>query len=347
MKKILAMLLAVMMLLSVASVAMAENEYYTPETTVKIKKNYELSGEGTSPAETFYLKMKSKSVSQSEATDAPALPADTNGYVATVEYAKGAAGSATKTGEFAFKLPTYTKVGVYTYILEEVDNGIAGVTYNTNGNTLTLVVTVVNDATADGKLAVTATVHTESPLGTKAEDKKDSFDNTYTANKLTVTKNVTGKLGDLTKDFYFQATFTSEKEVTSEVKYGDQTLTFTKGNDGKYTATATFTLNGSTANQMVFANLPKGVTYTVVELSGVNGTEVAQGGTIEDKYTVSYDNAKSGTMEGTALSTTITNNYDGTIDMGVMLDSMPYVLVLAVVGAAVIALIAKKRRAED
>ena len=33
--------------------------------------------------------------------------------------------------------------------------------------------------------------------------------------------------------------------------------------------------------------------------------------------------------------------------MGVMLDSMPYVLVLAVVGAAVIALIAKKRRAED
>lgn len=346
MKKILAMLLAVMMLLSVASVAMAEGEYYTPETTVKIKKNYELSGEGTSPAETFYLKMKTKSVAQSEATEAPALP-ETNGYVATVKYEKGAAGSTTKTGEFTFNLPTYTKVGVYTYTLEEVDNGTAGVTYNTNNNTLTLVVTVVNDANAAGKLAVTATVHTESPLGTKEDEKKDSFDNTYTANKLTVTKKVTGKLGDLTKDFYFKATFTSDKKVESEVKYGDQTLSFTQGTDGKWTAIATFTLNGSTANEMTFENLPKGVSYTVVELSGENGTEVAQGDKIEEKYTVSYDTAKTGTMEGTALSTTITNNYDGEIDMGVMLDSMPYVLVLAVVGAAVIALIAKKRRVED
>ena len=97
---------------------------------------------------------------------------------------------------------------------------------------------------------------------------------------------------------------------------------------------------------MVFANLPKGVTYTVVELSGENGTELKADDLVDGKYTVRYDNA-TGTMNKDALSTTITNTYEGTIDMGVMLDSMPYVLVLAVVGAAVIALIAKKRRAED
>ena len=69
------------------------------------------------------------------------------------------------------------------------------------------------------------------------------------------------------------------------------------------------------------------------------------GGTFA-KYTTSAtgDTGKINAAEQTAA---FTNKKDGSIDMGVMLDSMPYVLVLAVVGAAVIALIAKKRRAED
>ena len=51
MKKILAMLLAVMMLLSVASVAMAEG---TTIATDAFKKVYNLTNEGTtSPEETF------------------------------------------------------------------------------------------------------------------------------------------------------------------------------------------------------------------------------------------------------------------------------------------------------
>ena len=75
------------------------------------------------------------------------------------------------------------------------------------------------------------------------------------------------------------------------------------------------------------------MTYTVTE-------------TAVDGYTTTQTN-ENGTINSAEVISTFTNTKTGTIDMGVMLDSMPYVLVLAVVGAAVIALIAKKRRAED
>lgn len=341
MKKILAMLLAVMMLLSVASVAMAEGDTYDDNPSVTITKVYELEGAGTSPAETFNFTIAASGVT--DAADGVTVANMPMPTIGNVSYGAGEAGSTTKSKDITITLPEYTSVGIYTYTIKETANNIAGVTYY--GGDIQLKVTVIEQ---NGKIRVAA-VHTEEGFNgtTEAGTKKDSFENKYTANQLTVTKVVAGKLGDRTKTFYFKATFTSDKEVKSDVTYGDQKLTFTKGEDGKYTATANFTLNGSNANQMIFANLPKGVTYTVVELSGANGTELAADAMVDNKYTVSYDNAKTGTMEGTALSTTITNTYEGTIDMGVMLDSMPYVLVLAVVGAAVIALIAKKRRAED
>lgn len=333
------MLLAVMMLLSVASVAMAD-ETYEDNPYVTITKVYQLEGAGTSPAETFNFTIAASGVT--DAADGVTVANMPMPTIGNVSYEAGEAGSTTKSKDITITLPEYTSVGIYTYTIKETANDIAGVTYYAGD--IQLKVTVIEQ---NGKIRVAA-VHTEEGFNgtTEAGTKKDSFENKYTANQLTVKKVVAGKLGDRTKMFYFKATFTSDKEVKSDVTYGNQKLTFTKGEDEKYTATATFTLNGSTANQMVFANLPKGVTYTVVELSGENGTELKADDLVDGKYTVRYDNA-TGTMNKDALSTTITNTYEGTIDMGVMLDSMPYVLVLAVVGAAVIALIAKKRRAED
>lgn len=81
------------------------------------------------------------------------------------------------------------------------------------------------------------------------------------------------------------------------------------------------------------ANLPYGVTYTVTETAAEGYTTTKTGDT--------------GRISAAEQTAAFTNERKGEIDMGVMLDSMPYVLVLAVVGAAVIALIAKKRRVED
>ena len=328
MKKILAMLLAVMMLLSVASVAMADGDTDTPTTptddmaTVTIKKEYKLANaDTTSPTETFTLaQVGDGRVTDGEASSAPAL-----GAITGANFTEGAATVDGTIGEITVALPSYDKVGVYEYMLEEVKptTPTAGVTYY--ARQIKLVVTVVNSG--NGKLRIAA-VHTEAVGGNKS----DTFVNTYSAGTLKVSKTVTGNLGDKDKYFEFKVTLTGETGKT----YGE-TYTVTGGSNTANPATitigeeTTFLLKHD--ETITIANLPYGVTYTVTE-------------TAVDGYTTTQTN-DNGTISSAEVISTFTNKKDGTIDMGVMLDSMPYVLVLAVVGAAVIALIAKKRRAED
>lgn len=326
MKKILAMLLAVMMLLSVASVAMAEE--YADQETVTIKKVYKLTNSGTkSPAENFTLKQISSSVTDGEATEAPAL-----GTITGANFAEGAATVDGTTGNITVALPEYTHVGVYEYILQEIAGDTAGVTYY--GDNIKLKVTVINDT--EGNLRIAA-VHAESANNAleAGKTKKDNFPNTYSAGKLKVTKTVAGNLGDKDKKFDFSVKFTKPagKDVNSTITatVAGQNVTFTPAwNDaGEYT----FTFQLAHDETATFENLPYDVQYTVTEATATGYETTKTGDT--------------GTINQAEQTAAFTNTKGGTIDMGVMLDSMPYVLVLAVVGAAVIALIAKKRRVED
>ena len=326
MKKILAMLLAVMMLLSVASVAMAEETTYTDQQTVTIKKVYKLANAGTtSPAETFTLTQVGKgTVTDGEATSAPDL-----GTITGADFAKGAATVDGATGNITVALPEYTHVGVYEYTPKEVVGTTAGVTYY--GDNITLKVTVINDT--EGNLRIAA-VHAESANNAleAGKTKKDNFPNTYSAGKLNVTKTVEGNLGDKDKYFEFKVTLTGETGKTYGASYA-----VSGGSNANNPSTikigeeTTFLLkHGETIS---IANLPYGVTYTVTE-------------TAADGYTTTKT-GNTGSINAAEQTAAFTNKKDGSIDMGVMLDSMHYVLVLAVVGAAVIALIAKKRRADD
>lgn len=155
MKKILAMLLAVMMLLSVASIAMAEGTTTpTDQETVTITKVYKLIGAGTSPAEDFELKQIAKSVTKSECAEAD-IPDLTS--ISKAQFAEGAATTAGAEANFTVTLPSYTHVGVYEYTLKETAGNTAGVAYY--GNNIKLVVTVINGA--NDKLRIAA-VHTEA-----------------------------------------------------------------------------------------------------------------------------------------------------------------------------------------
>ena len=341
MKKILAMLLAVMMLLSVASVAMAEDAEptdapatpdYTDQQTVTIHKSYKnINDCGASPAETFTLQQVGDgTVTNGEATSAPAL-----GTITGATYAYSGATTTGAVADITVTLPQYTNVGVYEYTLKEVAGTTAGVTYF-NGN-IKLVVTVINGE--NGKLRI-AGVHTESE-----DAKSDTFENTYSAGVLGVEKKVEGILGDKSKDFEFSVTFTAPEGKTwamthsgyddvfsillAENEYG----TIDTAHMIKTDNTITYPFKLKDGGRVAFGNLPYGVTYTVTE-------------TAVDGYTTTQTN-ENGTINSAEVISTFTNTKTGTIDMGVMLDSMPYVLVLAVVGAAVIALIAKKRRVED
>ena len=317
MKKFLAILLAAMMLLSVASVAMADEPTYTDVISVTIHKAYKLIGEGTSPAETFTLEQVGDGeVTDGEATTAPALDTITG-----AAFAEGAATADGATADIIIQLPSYEHVGVYEYTLREVVGATAGVTYRTAD--IKLVVTVVEE----NGLKRIAAVHTESE-GTKS----DTFENTYSAGKLNVTKTVTGNLGDKTKYFEFKVTLTGESGKTCGASYAvtggsyaDNPTSIEIGEE-----TTFYLKDGDT---ITIENLPYGVSYTVTE-------------TEAEGYTTTQTD-DTGTISAAAQTADFINNKTGEIDTGVVLDTLPYVLVLAVVGAAVIAMIAKKRNAED
>mgnify|MGYP002770535554 FL=1 len=320
MKKLLSIGLAAMLAFGLATTSFAEEagDVTTPtDGTVTIHKVYKLeNADTTSPAETFTLEQVGPGkVTDGEATEAPAL-----GTITGATYEEGAATVSGTTGDITVALPEYTNVGVYEYTLKEVDGETAGVTYYDKD--IKLVVTVVNDN--NGKLRIAA-VHTEST----GEAKSDNFPNTYKAGELDVSKTVTGNLGDKNKYFEFKVTLTGEEGKTYRDSYA-----VTGGSNTENPSTikigeeTTFLLkHGDT---ITIANLPYGVTYTVTETA-------AEGYTTEKTGDTGKINAADQAAE-------FTNNKAGSIDTGVVLNNMPYILVLAVLAAGVAVFIIRKRR---
>lgn len=340
-KKLTAGALALSMMFAMA-VPMAFAETPHDMTSVTVKKLYKLEGNGVSPAETFTLKQTKSEVVDSEATTAPAL-----GTITGATFGEGAATAEGATGTITIQLPTYEKVGIYKYTLEEEAGSTAGVTYY--GNEIKLVVTVVNDST--GKVRVAA-VHTEAENEnggfdsiTKGEgSKSDTFANTYKANELEVSKDVTGNMGDKEKLFQFHVTFTkkSTEDAPELIKYEDATgkHTIAFGTNGK--ATVDFKLKDD--SELHFTNIPEGVSYTVWEDSyATDGYKTYIGSETEDNE----DSSAEGTATTEKAAVAFINHKGGDVDTGVILDNAPYILMLTVVAAGAMTLVIKKRREEE
>lgn len=340
-KKLTAGALALSMMFAMA-VPMAFAETPHDMTSVTVKKLYKLEGNGVSPAETFTLKQTKSEVVDSEATTAPAL-----GTITGATFGEGAATAEGATGTITIQLPTYEKVGIYKYTLEEEAGSTAGVTYY--GNEIKLVVTVVNDST--GKVRVAA-VHTEAENEnggfdsiTKGESSKsDTFANTYKANELEVSKDVTGNMGDKEKLFQFHVTFTkkSTEDAPELIKYEDATgkHTIAFGTNGK--ATVDFKLKDD--SELHFTNIPEGVSYTVWEDSyATDGYKTYIGSETEDNE----DSSAKGTATTEKAAVAFINHKGGDVDTGVILDNAPYILMLAVVAGGAMTLVIKKRREEE
>lgn len=155
---------------------------------------------------------------------------------------------------------------------------------------------------------------------------------------LTVTKTVTGKLGDTNKAFTFQILDASGKPVeltTGSYEFGNANgALLSDGTDGK------FTLKDGAS--ITFKNLPSGEykviedSYTHYETSYVVDSKTPENGQ-EARVTIGTD----------AKTLAFTNHCTLFPDTGVLLDTLPYIVILAVVAGGVALLMLRKHRKED
>lgn len=157
---------------------------------------------------------------------------------------------------------------------------------------------------------------------------------------LTVTKTVTGKLGDTNKAFTFQILDASGNPVT--LTTGNYEFSNTNGallNDG---TNGKFTLKDGAS--ITFKNLPSGK-YKIVE-------EDYTGEKYETSYVVDSGTSTDGqeatvTIGTDAKQINFTNHRTLEPDLGVLLDTLPYIVILAVVAGGVALLMLRKHRKED
>lgn len=177
---------------------------------------------------------------------------------------------------------------------------------------------------------------------------------------VTITKQVTGLLGDTNKEFEFSATVTNDgKNITSQIDAVDE-------NDSKVNLSA-FKLKHN--QKITLKNVPVGATVTVTENApGAHYKVTATGYTGEqdggNSVSFTYITVKSADAVETASETgtetamavmtaveaddiVVTNHAILKPDTGVLLDTLPYIVILAVVVGGGILLMLRKRRKED
>lgn len=354
MKKLISLLLAIVMVFAMATVAFAtvgedhedpnagkddDATDFVDESVVYVTKKYFLTnGDTQAPDADFTLvQVGAGRVLKGEAESAPAL-----GTITPVHFDSEDVTVAGARKDIAIQLPTYEKVGIYEYDLKEVqtDNNLAGVKYY--DGPITLKVTVIEQ---DGRIRVAA-VHTEGA----DEDKSDEFANEYSAGDLTFSKTVTGNMGD--KDRYFKVTVTLNAENENLVYNNPYTVEggsymvenadgeMVNGNPTTVNVGGVYPFMVKNGDTITIKNLPYGVTFTVVETSyAADGytTEVA----ITDTGTVN------GKIDSASEKHAITNKNGADVDTGIVLDSLPYVLLLAVAVIGMAVMMRKKRSYEN
>ncbi len=331
MKRFISALMVLLMILSLSFAVMAEDgdepaagaTTYSDQTTATFTVSYSAAS-GTQPEATFsFTDFTCTSVTDAAdgvTTDNAPVPATIAGVTLN---------STTTSGTATINLPTYDSVGVYTYTFNQIVGTTSGVTYYKDDavQNMSLVVTVVEQ---NGKVRVAA-VHVEA--GTASTDKTGEITNTYDSGTLAVSKTVTGLLGDKTKEFTVTVEFTPAdgEEIKSAITYTGGSFTEAQTvSENK----ATFTIkHGQT---ITFSNVPVGVTWKVTEDDYSS-----------DGYTTTYSK-QTDTMTNAAATCAITNDKGGTPDTGIILDSLPYILIclLAVVGT-VILVVRRSRKVED
>lgn len=187
---------------------------------------------------------------------------------------------------------------------------------------------------------------------TEGNNPEVTITNSYTSNRadLTVTKTVTGNMADLDEVFTFQMRIESVEEIDPEK------ITYTKGSTSGKLSDLTdnkFTLKNG--ESIVFSGIPAGAEVRVTETGAedyktmvdVSNTPTAEAVALAAETGSEATKTGTVTIDKTAKTIAFTNEKEIPVNTGVILDTLPYVLMLIAVGGGVVAFFLRKRHHDD
>ena len=197
----------------------------------------------------------------------------------------------------------------------------------------------------------TTTLSANQSSGTTVE-----FTNTYSVpnlNSMTIQKKVTGAFGERTKNFTFKVELShaTNPALLSGVEFTGVSDTDTKDN---------FKLKHG--QQVELKNIPIDTTITITEEDAkdykTSATGYSDSVTGSAKRTFTYKveeqngeavlvSTDTGAAKVANNAITVENNFDGTPDTGVLLDTLPYLILLAVAVAGGVLVVVRKRKHRD
>ena len=241
---------------------------------------------------------------------------------------------------------TYTEPGIYSYVVKETRGSYDGMEYDaTEKNVLVFVVYKDGQYVVDKAVVVNVADDVATAPETEAAKSDLTFTNKYDdssnnggTHDLTVTKAVTGALGDRSKYFTFNITITADDkgQITGEDKSEQY---YVEINNGKEPSTKTIK-SGEQLEVMlrdsdtvkIYGLSPKD-TYTVTEAK-VDGYETT--GQVDKPTAMGRDD----------VTVTVTNDKAINTPTGVIMTIAPYALMVVLAGAFAVVFLTRRNRAE-
>lgn len=371
MKKLLAIVLTLVLVLGMGTVALATGNDDTPpledQTSVNLSKIYKITnGNTANPVETFHFEIEKESVTDSQYTKSTMPMFDPATFA--ISFNNGDATTDGNTKSADIMLPPYEHVGIFTYKITETKptEETAGVDYDEREFYLT--VTVINKLDNKGNLIkdkegkpillrrVTSLYYyyDEGEIMQKSQN----FLNEFSAGSLSIIKNVTGNMGE--KDRYFEVTVTlyapSDKTVKDAVNVLERGSYVAKPDDTTPGNPATVTVGTETVfhikhdETITLGNIPYDVTYKVEENIMYEAEPYNY-----DKATYEYldkdadgnNTGITGVIDSGLEIAKVINNKERTVETGINLDSLPYLIILAVAIGGLFLFVTRRRMASN
>lgn len=330
MKKFLSMMLALVLVLSMSTIAFAAEGESTWDG------NYTATAETTfNEIVKTYTSENNVVVNETLRFTSTAQTTNPDGGKANLTVADLVVSSLTP-GTLAVTIPSLSMAGTYEWTIRETTGNTAGVAYSTAE--VHVIVLVEYDNT-NHKLKI---ANTTSYIKLENGEKAKTFDNTFKSGSFTVAKDVEGNMANENDAFEITVILTSTKPIGTNVTLAGKIVTPEQwtNNEGSYTYTSTMNYS-EIDGAKTFSDIPDGVTVSVVENTVA---DKMNGYTFDNTNNNKENNFSMNVADADNNKAVVVKNTKGEeIATGITLDSMPYILMLAVVFMGLFVFFSKKR----